>query len=99
MWLLGFELRTFGRAVTALNPRAISPGLRIEDFKNDINNSLKEIQKNTGKQIEALKKGNTKSHKKLQENTVKHLKEVNKTIQDLKMEIEIINKSQWETTL
>jgi hypothetical protein len=27
----------------------------IEDFKKDINNSLKEIQVNTGKQIEALK--------------------------------------------
>jgi hypothetical protein len=27
----------------------------IEDIKKDINNSLKEIQENTGKQIEALK--------------------------------------------
>jgi hypothetical protein len=27
----------------------------IEDFKKDINNSLKEIQENTGKQLEALK--------------------------------------------
>jgi hypothetical protein len=27
MWLLGFELRTFGRAVGALNYRAISPAL------------------------------------------------------------------------
>jgi hypothetical protein len=27
----------------------------IEDFKKDINNSLKEIQENTGKQVEALK--------------------------------------------
>jgi hypothetical protein len=71
MWLLGFELRTFGRAVTALNPRAISPGLRIEDFKNDINNSLKEIQKNTGKQIEALKEKTQKSLKELEENTTK----------------------------
>ena len=25
----------------------------IEDFKKDINNSLKEIQENTGKQVEA----------------------------------------------
>jgi hypothetical protein len=25
MWLLGFELRTFRRAVSALNPGAISP--------------------------------------------------------------------------
>jgi hypothetical protein len=29
--------------------------MMIEDFKKDINNSLKEIQENTGKQIEALK--------------------------------------------
>jgi hypothetical protein len=27
----------------------------IEDFKKDINNSLKEIQQNTGKQQESLK--------------------------------------------
>jgi hypothetical protein len=38
----------------------------IESFKKDINNSLKEIQENTGKQV----------------------KELNKVIQDLKVEIE-----------
>jgi hypothetical protein len=27
----------------------------IESFKNDINNSLKKIQENTGKQVKALK--------------------------------------------
>ena len=27
----------------------------MEDFKKDINNSLKEIQENTGKEVEALK--------------------------------------------
>jgi hypothetical protein len=27
----------------------------IEDFKEDINNFLKEIQENTGKQVKALK--------------------------------------------
>ena len=27
----------------------------VEDFKKDINNCLKEIQENTGKQLEALK--------------------------------------------
>jgi hypothetical protein len=27
----------------------------IENFKKDINNSLKEIQENTGKQVEVLK--------------------------------------------
>jgi hypothetical protein len=33
--------------------------MMIEDFKKDINHSLKEIQENTGKQVEVLKK-NTK---------------------------------------
>jgi archaellum component FlaC len=49
----------------------------IKDFKKDINNSLKEIQENTGKQV----------------------KELDKTIQDLKIEIETIKKTQRETTL
>jgi hypothetical protein len=35
MWLLGFELRTFGRAVSALNHCAISPALPI-DFSNGL---------------------------------------------------------------
>jgi hypothetical protein len=35
----------------------------IEDFKDDINNSLKEIQKNTGKKVEALKEETYKSLK------------------------------------
>ena len=33
----------------------------IEAFKEDINNSLKEIQENTGKQVEALKEERNKS--------------------------------------
>ena len=40
-----------------------------EDFKMDTNNSLKEIQENTGKQLEALKEETQKSLKELQENT------------------------------
>ena len=64
----------------------------IEDFMEAINNSLKEIQANTGKQVEAIKEETQKSLKDLQENTIKHVKETNKTIQDLKMEIEMIKK-------
>ena len=60
--------------------------MMIEDFKKDINNSLKEIQENTGKQVEALKE--------IQENTTKQVKELNKIVQDLKMEIETIQISQ-----
>jgi hypothetical protein len=37
----------------------------IEDFKKNINNSLKEIQKNTDKQVEALKEETQKSLKEL----------------------------------
>ena len=33
----------------------------IENFKKDINKSLKEIQKNTGKQVNALEKENVKT--------------------------------------
>ena len=33
----------------------------IEDFKEEIDNSLKEIQENTGKKVEALKEETQKS--------------------------------------
>jgi hypothetical protein len=38
----------------------------VEDFKKDINNSLKEIQENTAKQVEGLKEEAQKSLKELQ---------------------------------
>ena len=71
----------------------------IDDVKKDINNSLKAIQENTGKQVEALKEETQKSLEELQENTIKQAKEMNKSTQDLKIEIETIKKSQWERTL
>ena len=43
--------------------------MMIEDFKKDINNFLKEIQENTGKQVEALKQETQKSLKELLKNT------------------------------
>jgi hypothetical protein len=73
--------------------------MMIEGFTKDINNSLKEIKENTGKQLEALKEETQNSLKELQENTIKQVKKRNKTIQDLKMEIETIKKLQRETTL
>jgi hypothetical protein len=45
----------------------------IEDFKKYVNNSLKEIEENTGKQVETLKEETQKSLKELQENTGKQL--------------------------
>jgi hypothetical protein len=52
----------------------------MEDFKKDINNSLKEIQENTDKQLGALKEETQKSLRELQENTTKQVIELNKTI-------------------
>jgi septal ring factor EnvC (AmiA/AmiB activator) len=66
--------------------------MMMEDFKE-------EIQENTGKQLEAFKEETQKSLKELQENTTKQVMELKKTIQDLKMEVETINKTQKETTL
>jgi hypothetical protein len=63
----------------------------IESFKDDKNNSLKEIQENMGKQIEALKE--------IQENTIKQVKELNKAVQDTEMEVETIKKIQMEAIL
>ena len=46
-----------------------------------------------------IKKEINNSLQDIQENTTKQVKELNKTIQDLKMEVETIKKSQRETTL
>ena len=40
--------------------------MMIEDFKKDINNTLKEVQKNIVKKVEALKEKTQKSLKELQ---------------------------------
>ena len=53
--------------------------MMMEDFK-------REIKENTDKQLEAFKEETQKSHRELQENTTKQVMELNKTIQDLKME-------------
>jgi hypothetical protein len=43
----------------------------VEDFKKEINNSLKEIQENMAKQVRGLKEEAQKFLKELQENTAK----------------------------
>jgi hypothetical protein len=72
--------------------------MMIGDFMKDINNSLKEIQ-DTGKQLEDLKEETQKSLLKCQENTTKQVKKLNKTTQDIRIELETIKKLQRETTL
>jgi hypothetical protein len=73
--------------------------MMVEDIKKDFNNSLKEIQENTAKQVEDLKEETKESLKELQENTTKQVMELDKTIQDLKREVDTIKKSQREAML
>jgi hypothetical protein len=70
----------------------------IEVLKEDINNSLKEIQENTGKQREALKEETNKCLKDIQENIINQVKKMNKMIQELKLEIKPIKKTQRGTS-
>jgi chromosome segregation ATPase len=65
--------------------------MMVEDIKKDFNNSLKEIQENTAKELQALKEK--------QKNTSKQVMEMNKTILDLKREVDTIKKIQSEATL
>jgi esterase/lipase len=73
--------------------------MMVENIKKDFKNSLKEIQENTAKKVEDLKEEAQKSLKELQENTTKQVMELNKTIQDLKREVDTILKTQSEATL
>ena len=51
------------------------------------------LKSNLIKMTEAFKEEMNKSLKEIQENTIKQVKEMNKTVQDLKMEIEAIKKT------
>jgi polyhydroxyalkanoate synthesis regulator phasin len=64
----------------------------VGEFKKEINNSFKEIQENIAKQLEILKEETKKRHKELQESKGKKVKELNKTIQVLKMKVETIKR-------
>jgi hypothetical protein len=66
--------------------------MMMEDFK-------REIKETIGKQLEVFKGETQKFLRELQVNTTKQVMELNKTIQDLKMEVETIKKTQRETTL
>ena len=60
--------------------------MMVEDIKKEFNNSLKEIQENTAKELQVLieKQGKTS----------KQVMEMNKTILDLKREVDTIKKTQ-----
>jgi hypothetical protein len=79
--------------------------MMVEDIKKDFNNSLKEIQESTAKVLQVLKEKQENTTKQVevliekQENKSKQVMEMNKTILDLKREVDTIKKTQSEATL
>jgi SAM-dependent MidA family methyltransferase len=65
----------------------------INAVNEEMNDSLKEIQKNTIKQVGAFKVEANKSFREIQENTIKQITQNNKSVQDLKTKIEAIKKT------
>ena len=57
----------------------------IEATKENLNNSLKEIQENIGKLVKAIKDERNKSLVEIKENAIKQVKKLNKIFQDLKL--------------
>jgi hypothetical protein len=65
--------------------------MMVEHIKKEFNNSLKEIQENTAKELQVLIEK--------QENKTKQVMEMNKTILDIKREVDTIKETQSEATL
>ena len=86
-------------------PEKLDPDLKaylimmVEDIKKDFNNSLQEIQENTAKELQVLKEKQENTTKQVvvlkekQESTSKQMMEMNKTILDLKREVDTIRKT------
>jgi hypothetical protein len=78
-------------------PENLDPDLKtylmmiVEDIKKVFSNSLKAIQEKTAKELQVL----IEKH----ENTSKQVMEMNKTILDLKREVDTIKNTQSEATL
>jgi hypothetical protein len=77
--------------------------MMVEDIKKYFNNSLEEIQKDTTKELQVLeeKQENTAKQvevlKEKQESTSKQVMEMNKTILDIKREVDTIKKNpKWK---
>ena len=74
--------------------------MMIEDIKKDFHKSLKELQESTAKELQALKEKQENTTKQVevlkekQENTSKQVMEMNKTILELKREVDTIKKTQ-----
>jgi septal ring factor EnvC (AmiA/AmiB activator) len=73
--------------------------MMVQDIKKDFNNSLKEVQENIAKELQVLKEKQENTTKQVevlkekQENTPKQVMEMNKTILDLKREVDTIKET------
>ena len=61
----------------------------METFKEEVKNSLKEMKEKTNIKLKEINKSFTET----QENKEKAIKQMKKTVQDLKTEIEVIKKT------
>jgi chromosome segregation ATPase len=79
--------------------------MMVGGIKKEFNNSLKEMQENTAKELQVLKEKQENRNKQVevlkekQEITTKQVMEMNKTILDLKRDVDTIKKTQSEATL
>ena len=67
----------------------------METFKEELTNYLKEIERKTNKKWKEI----NKSFKETQEKAIKQVKQAIQTVQDMKIEIEAIKKTQTKGIL
>jgi chromosome segregation ATPase len=75
-------------------PTSASPG-----YPDTTKNQYSDLKSYLRMLVEDIKKGYNNSLKEIQKNTTKQVMKLNKTIRDLKREVETIKKTQNETTL
>ena len=76
-----------------------SPTTASPEYNNIPENQEADLKSHLIKIIESFKEEINNSLKEIQENTGKQVKELNKAIQDLKVEVETIKKTQMEANL
>jgi hypothetical protein len=76
-----------------------SPTTASPEYTNRSENQEADLKSSLMNKIKSLKEYINNSQKEIQVSTIKQVKELNKTVQDLKLELETIKKTQMETNL
>ena len=82
-----------------LPPEPSYPTIPSSECSNSAEAQENDLKSNLRKVICTFKEEINKSLKEIQENTCKQMKEINKTVQDLKMKIKVIKKAQTQGIL